>query len=263
MFETILLPVLIIAGIGLIFGIILAVASKVMAVPVDERITKIRAALPGANCGACGFAGCDDYAKAVCENGAPTNACIPGGDNVAKAVASIMGVEASSSTPVAAFLGCQGTHAVTEEKYLYQGIPTCRACNAITAGKGSCMYGCLGFGDCMEACKFGAIQIVGGIAHFDRELCTGCGACAKACPKHLISILPKQTKVFVSCSNQEKGAATRSVCKTGCIGCKKCERTCTFDAIHVENNLASIDPEKCTGCGACAEACPVHAIITL
>ena len=122
MFQTIVLPVLIIAGIGLVFGVILAVASKVMAVPVDERITKIREALPGANCGACGFAGCDDYAKAVCESGAPTGACIPGGGKTAKAGPAVMGVEASSSVAVAAFLGCQGTHAVTQDKYLYQGL---------------------------------------------------------------------------------------------------------------------------------------------
>lgn len=261
MFQTIVLPVLIIAGIGLVFGVILAVASKVMAVPVDERITKIREALPGANCGACGFAGCDDYAKAVCESGAPTGACIPGGEKTAKAVAAVMGVEASSSVPVAAFLGCQGTHAVTQDKYLYQGISTCKACNAITAGKSSCTYACLGFGDCMQACQFGAISLAGGIAQFDREKCTGCGACEKVCPKHLISILPKENRVFVSCSNKDKGGMTRTICKAGCIGCKKCERTCEFGAIAVENNLAKIDPEKCTGCGACVQACPVHAIL--
>lgn len=258
--NLIILTVAIIAGIGLVFAIVLTVASKLLAVPVDPNVEKVREVLPGANCGACGFAGCDDYAKAVCAGNAPANACVPGGKDVAGQISGILGVEAGEIVPKVAFLACQGTHAVTGRKYSYQGVPSCAACNQLFSGDKDCAYACIGLGDCVQVCQYGALSVVGGIAHVDEELCTGCGACTKACPKGLLSIQPKGQIHQVRCSNRQKGAFTRKVCKTGCIGCMKCVKTCQAGAIQVKDNLAHIDPALCTGCGDCAQACPVHAI---
>lgn len=259
--NTILITVAIIAGIGLFFAIVLTIASKLMAVPTDPNVEKVRELLPGANCGACGFAGCDDYAKAVCAGKAQANACVPGGGDVAAGIAGILGVEAGEVTPQAAFLACQGTPAVTGKKYDYQGMTTCAACNQLFYGQKECAYACIGLGDCVKACPYGALSLGGGIAHVDEALCTGCGACTKACPKGLLSVQPKGTPHQVRCSNRDKGAFTRKVCRVGCLGCMKCVKTCPAGAIAVKDNLAHIDPEKCTGCGECVAACPVHAIV--
>ncbi len=259
--ESFLVPTLIIGIIGLVAGIILAVASKVMAVKNDERVDAIKEALPGANCGACGFAGCEDYAKAIVENGAQMNLCVPGAASAAAAIGEIMGVKVEAAAPKKAVIFCTGNRAVTKDKMQYEGTKTCAACFATFGGRGECSFGCIGFGDCAAACPFGAITVIDDLAVIDRELCVGCGVCAKTCPKHIIHMVPADRPVQVACSNQNKGAVTRNLCKEGCIGCKKCEKTCEHDAIHVENNLARIDPEKCTSCGKCIEVCPVGTII--
>lgn len=274
--NEILLPVVLIASLGLIFGIVLSVASKVMAVKTDPRIEEVREVLPGANCGACGFAGCDDYAKAIVEEGVEPNRCIPGGADTAKAVGAIMGVSAEAAEKRVAMVRCKGTKegpsdcseaaahpqaAVTRDKMQYEGIQSCAANVMFFSGRSACNYGCMGFGDCALACAYGALSIINGVAVVDEEKCVGCGLCAKSCPKHLIDLVPAKAAVRVVCSNKDKGNITRAVCSAGCIGCKKCERTCWHDAIHVENNCASIDYEKCTGCGECAANCPVNCIV--
>ena len=245
----------IIVAIGLVCGVVLTVASKVMAVKEDERIPLVRECLPGANCGACGFAGCDGYAKAIVEEGAAVNLCVPGGADAASKIGSLLGVDSGTVEAKAAVVRCRGDLDATSVKMEYQGLEGCSAAKLLFGGTGVCTFGCLGFGDCEKACTYGAIEIRNGLAHIDICKCKGCGACAKACPNKLISVMPESVKVAVTCSNTEKGAVTRKKCTNGCIGSKKCEKECPSQAITVENNLARIDASKCTGCGHCAEVC--------
>lgn len=256
-----LMPVLIVSVMGLVASIVLVIAAKVMAMPADELFDAIRAELPGANCGACGYAGCDDYAKAVAHNGAKTTLCVPGGSDVSAAISEAMGVKAEAVEKKYAVVHCSGNCYSTESIMDYQGKESCAACNFFYQGKGTCSHGCLGYGDCINVCAYGAISIVDGIAVIDKSVCVGCGMCAKACPNHLISVIPASNTVYVGCSSTDKGAYTRKVCKSGCIGCKKCEKACENGAITVTNNVASIDPAKCTNCGKCVEGCPTHAIV--
>ena len=258
---NIILPVIIVGIIGLVAGIGLSVASKLMAVPTDEKQEKIREALPGANCGACGFSGCDGYAEALAEKTAALGLCSAGGDTVNQAIGTILGVDIEKTEQKVATLKCNGKECNTEKKYKYFGTESCSAVNMLYSGDGSCAYGCLGYGDCANACKFGAIKIEEGIAKVDKDLCTACGMCVSACPKALIELRPKSKSFTVKCSNADKGINVKKACKTGCIGCMKCKKVCEFDAITVENNLAKIDYSKCTGCGKCAENCPVKIIL--
>ena len=259
---TAVIPVLII---GIICAAVLVIASKLMAVKEDERFPAIRECLPGANCGACGFAGCDGYAKALCEKpGTKTNLCVPGADGVAKQLGEILGVECEDVVEQVAVVHCAGDCNKTQDKADYIGIETCAGAKLMFGGKGSCTYGCLGFGDCASVCPQDAICIENGIAHVDTRKCIGCGLCTKKCPNHIISLVPDVERVVVTCSNKDKGAVTRKVCSNGCIGCKKCEKVCPLGAIKVENNVAVIDYEKCTDCpdfGVCAKNCTTGCII--
>lgn len=259
MFESIIFPILVVLLIGCIAGIILSVASKFFAVKVDERVTAVRAELPGANCGACGYSGCDAYAAAVVE-GAATNLCIPGAGSVAEKVSAIMGVASEGVEAKVAIVKCSGNTNVSGYVMDYQGPKTCVACNSFYQGRRSCSHACLGYGDCVVVCPNNAISIVDGIAVVDRTKCTGCGMCAKQCPNHLIDIIPATLRAYVACSSCDKGAYTRKVCKAGCIGCRKCEKSCPRGAVKIVNNLASIDPNLCGNCGECAKQCPTGAI---
>ncbi|MEG1862716.1 MAG: RnfABCDGE type electron transport complex subunit B [Oscillospiraceae bacterium] len=250
----------VVAGIGVISAVVLVVAAKFMYVPEDERIGKVQECLPGANCGACGYAGCADYAKAIVEAGADTNLCVPGGKASAEAASKVMGKTASATVAKKAVVACQGYTCNTGTKYDYQGVTTCAAAAKMFAGPSDCAFGCIGFGDCVEACQFEAIQVIDGAARVINEACTGCGACAKACPKSIISIIQDSNNPVVLCMNKDKGAQTRKVCSTGCIGCMKCTKFCPTNAITVSNNLAVIDQDLCIGCMQCAEECPVKAI---
>ena len=260
--NPIVLAIIVVTAIGLIGAVILVAASIFMYVPVDERIEKITEALPSANCGACGYAGCADYAKAVVEDGAPCSKCVPGGAAAAAAVAEIMGVDAAGAgTPMKAVVACSGTCGKTNKRFEFEGIHSCQAVKGFYGGDGLCTYGCLGYGDCVAACPFDAIHIVEGIAKVDREKCVGCGACAAACPNHIISLIPEhKRKPVVLCQNQDKGGDTRKACTAGCIGCMKCAKVCPKDAITVENFLAHIDQDKCVGCQLCVKECPMGVI---
>lgn len=254
--ATIMLPTGIVSAIGLVCGLGLAVASKLFAVKEDERIELIREVLPGANCGACGCAGCDDYARAVCEGTAEPNKCIPGGAATLEGINRILGTDAQAGQRMLAIVACTGRKSITGKRYEYKGLPTCSAANLLHAGGGKCQYGCIGFGDCVRGCPFGAIHLEEGVAVVDRSVCTGCGVCVDTCPKALISLIEDNDSAFVTCSNKSKGAVAMKVCEESCIGCMRCVKACDSDAITVKDNLAFIDTVKCTNCGACIAVCP-------
>lgn len=260
MFEIYFLPVLIFIVLGLVAGLLLSFAQKVFAVEVDERVEAVREALPGANCGACGYAGCDEYAAAIVEDDVPLTDCTPGGNDTSSAIAVIMGKTVEATEPMVAVVACGGTPDKTKDKYLYVGTPSCAACNALSSGRGSCQYSCIGYGDCVSVCKFDALSVQDGLAVVDNEKCTGCLMCVETCPKGLIQVKTEKRHVIVRCSSLLGGKATRIACSNGCIGCKKCERVCPHEAIVVENSLARIIDEKCTGCGECVANCPVGTI---
>lgn len=260
--SAILTPVLLVVAMGFVFAVILTIAAKVFFVPVDETVVQLREQLPGANCGGCGFAGCDDYAAALAADpeGVGPNKCPVGGAECAAALAAILGIEAGSAEPQVATVMCNGNSQAVKSLLEYQGLTTCSAASTLYGGMNQCKYGCLGLGDCTRACNFDAIKICDGVAVVARDLCTGCGACAASCPKHVIRIAPAKNKVVVQCHSEDKGAATRKACSNGCIACGKCTKVCKFEAITVENNHAIIDPEKCKNCGLCAKECPTGAI---
>jgi len=261
---SIVIPVILVAAIGFVLAVVLTFASKIFFVPVDETVAKLRAELPGANCGACGFAGCDDYANALgADPSVGTGKCPVGGAALAEALAAVLGVEADSSEPQVAVVMCNGHNDAAKTLMEYQGLKTCKAAKQLFGGLSACPYGCMGLGDCAAACPYGAIQICNGVAVVNRELCVGCGMCAKACPNSVIRIAPAKNKVVVQCNSKDTGAKVRKACTNGCIGCKLCEKKCEADAIHVENNLAVIDYDKCTACGSCVEACPKKIIHTV
>ena len=193
---------------------------------------------------------------------AKPNLCIPGGASVSAQISEYLGVAAENTEPVKATVRCSGTCEKCGEAEDYHGPATCAACAALHRGKKACGYGCLGYGDCVKVCKFGALSIVDGVAHVDESLCTGCGACANTCPKKVIMIdAAGPRKPVVMCSNKDKGAVANKVCTTSCIACGMCERTCKFDAIHVVDGVARVDYDKCKGCGMCAQKCPKKIIL--
>lgn len=257
----ILIPVLILSAIAVLCALLLTLASIFFAVKEDERAVAIRDCLPGANCGACGFSGCDGYAKALSEGTTDqTNLCVPGGDAAARSIAEILGVEAADVVERVAYVACNGTCDADGRKFEYEGPATCKAANMNYSGDRFCTYACLGYGDCAAVCPHDAICIENGVAHVDPRRCVGCGICTRACPNHLIHLVNDTVRVVVKCSNHDKGAVTRKNCSNGCIGCGKCERACPSGAIRVEDNLATINYDLCTGCGICRSVCPVGCI---
>ena len=258
----ILLPILICLAIAVICGVILTVSSRLFAVKEDEKFVAIRDCLPGANCGACGYSGCDGYAKALSSGkcDAP-NSCVPGGENTAKQIAEILGVEAAEVVERVAHVACRGTCDASMRKFDYRGEKSCRIANMSYNGDKYCIFACLGYGDCAAVCPQNAIIVENGVAKIDPQKCIGCGICARVCPNKIIRLIDDTSRVAVQCSNHDKGAVTRKACKNGCIACGKCAKTCPQGAISIENNLAVIDYEKCIGCGECAKACPIGCII--
>ena len=255
----ILYAVAVLAVMGGVFGAVLAIASKVFAVKTDERLPKLTGALPGANCGGCGFAGCQAYAQAVIDGRAKIGLCAAGGAASAKKMSEIMGVEAVEVEKKVAMVKCRGQNHL--QKGIYEGISDCRSAMFVGGdGPSACPNGCLGFGTCMQVCKFDAIHVVNGAARVDADKCTGCMQCVETCPRKVIIPVTYNTDIVVACSNQERGANTRKVCDIGCVGCHLCEKICEYDAIHVVNNLATVDYSKCVSCGSCAAVCPRHLI---
>ena len=268
--ENILYAIGILGGLGLIFGAVLAIASKVFYVETDPRLDKLNECLPGANCGGCGYAGCGGYAEAVLNGEAPIGKCASGGNECAQEMAAIMGVEAGTVTRKVALVRCSGEKSFDKDGNLtkgarvkaeYEGFHDCLAASKV-GGNGplSCKFGCLGYGSCVKVCKYGAISVVNGVARVDEDLCVGCMACANACPRNLIIPVEPNRNVVIACASLAKGAVTTKGCTVGCIGCSLCKKICPKDAITIEKNLARIDYDKCDNCGLCATVCPKHLI---
>lgn len=259
--ETVGIATAIVGGTGLFIGLFLGFAAKKFEIEVDERESKVRELLPGANCGGCGYAGCDACAKAIADGNAPVNVCPVANQEIYDQIAKVMGTSAEAAERKVAFVKCAGTCDRTEVAYEYYGIKDCKKA-ALVPGNAQkkCGYGCMGFGSCVRVCAFDAIHIVDGIAVVDKEKCTGCTKCTAECPNLLIDMVPEKARTRVMCSSKDKGKDVKAACSIGCIGCKLCVKACEFDAIHVEDNLALIDYSKCTNCGKCAEVCPVKVI---
>lgn len=250
-------------GLGLLLALFLFVAAKKFAVKIDLRVEKILEFLPGLNCGACGFTGCEEAAEAVVSGEAPFTVCPVGGGDVAAEIASFLGLEAVPTLIQKPWLRCRGGRSKVASRFEYDGITECVLADLIGKGDLACTYGCLGFGDCAKACHFGAIEMgEDQLPHFNEE-CVKCGICVDICPRSLIALIPGEAKVAVACSSLDKGKVVRSVCSVGCIACKACEKVCEPEAIKVVNNLAVIDYEKCTACLKCVEKCPTKCIIAL
>ncbi len=252
----------VLGGFGLLFGAVLAYASKKFAVEVDPRAEELLAILPGANCGGCGYPGCSGYADAILQ-GAPTNSCPVGGATVAEKIAAVMGVAVDTSAiRQVATVYCRGGKEECGKRFQYTGVQTCRAAQAVGGGDKLCTFGCLGYGDCLRACPFDAISMGdNGLPVIDEAKCTGCEQCVLACPRKITALRPVDALVQVRCLSEAKGKDVRAICSTGCIGCGLCMKACPFDAITLENNLARIDYSKCRKCGLCVTKCPTKAIV--
>lgn len=255
-YTNILIAALFFAGIGAVIGLLLALASRAFAVPVNEKAEKITSILPGANCGGCGYSGCAALAEAIAEGKAKPGSCTVGGEDTAQQIAAVLGVKAEKTVRMRAQVMCSGTPELAKKKYIYNGIPDCRAAMQLGGGDKLCPNGCIGLGSCAAKCPFGAISVIDGVAVVDYHKCRGCGVCVATCPKKIIKLIPYDSKIWVACSSVEKGAITRTYCDVGCISCRMCEKGCEYGAITVNNFLASIDYDKCVGCGKCAAKCP-------
>jgi len=248
--------------IGLVIGVLLGIAGLILRIKVDEKFLLIRSLLPGANCGGCGYSGCDSLAVALFEGKAEITACPMLGDGAHEELERILVVTTVKNVRKVAFIKCAGICGKVVKQYVYHGHIDCKKA-AVVPGKGdkACGYGCVGYGTCVRTCQFGAIRIVSGCAVVDREKCTACGKCIAECPNKVIGLVPYKAEHLVECSSRANGRVTRSVCEAGCIGCRICVRQCEYDAIKVEDDLARIDYDKCTNCGKCAEKCPRKVIL--
>lgn len=265
--NTILLSILVLGGIGIIGAAVLYLVSRRFYVAEDPRVGEIESILPGANCGGCGRSGCHDFATAcAAASSLDSLSCPVGGAAVMEQVAKIVGLDASSATPMVAVLRCNGQCQYRPRTSSYDGPASCSVLNTLGSGDTDCAYGCLGCGDCVDACTFGAITMgPDGLPVVDEEKCTACGACTKACPRHLLELRkkgPRGMRVWVACANKDKGPVAKKACQVACIGCSKCEKVCTHDAITVADNLSYIDFNKCKLCRKCVDVCPTHAIQT-
>ena len=258
--DIILITTAVITVIGIVVGAGLVFTGKKFHVAVDEREASVRECLPGNNCGACGFAGCDAAAAAIVAGDAPVNVCPVGGAAVAQRIGGIMGENAEVLERKVAFVRCKGTCEVTKNQGEYIGIKDCRTAVLSGMNLADCDYGCIGLGSCVTVCPQNAISIVDGVAVVNEKRCVACGLCVKTCPKNLIELVPESKLIRVQCSNKDKGPMVKKVCQAGCIGCSLCVRQCESGAITVDANLAHINYEACTQCGKCAAKCPVKVI---
>ena len=258
----VLLAVAVVGGVGLFIGLFLGIAAIKFKVEVDEKEEAVLAALPGNNCGGCGFPGCSGLAAAIAKGEAPVNACPVGGEPVGKTIADIMGVEAKESVKMTAYVQCQGDCDKITLDYEYHGIEDCRMLSFVpNGGAKSCNYGCLGFGTCEKVCPFDAIHVENGVAVVDKEKCKACGKCVDVCPKHLIKLIPYDAQYAVACSSKNKGPITMKDCTVGCIGCQICKKNCPSEAVEVVDFNSTIYYDKCAGCCVCMQKSPRKSIV--
>lgn len=264
--STIIWTIVILTVLGLLLALVLFLVASKFKVEEDPRIDEVEKAMPGANCGGCGYAGCRAFAdSAVKAPNLDNHYCPVGGNEVMKKVAGILGYEVKEKAPQVAVVRCNGSCANRPRTNFYDGAQSCRVKAALYAGDTACPFGCLGCGDCVSACQFGAISMdpETGLPVVDETKCTACGACAKACPKHIIELRnkgPRGMRVYVSCANKDKGGIARKACTAACIGCTKCAKVCPHEAITIADNLAYIDFTKCRLCKKCVAECPTGAI---
>ena len=267
--NIIIIAVTALGGLALVSAIILYFIANKFKVYEDPRIDEVEEALPSANCGGCGFPGCRAFAEAAVKEAKENKSieslfCPVGGNDVMQTVGSILGLEVKEQEPLIAVVRCNGSHANSPSKVQYEGATSCAFAHALYAGEGGCQYGCLGLGDCVDACDFDAIHMnpETGLPVVNNK-CTACGACVEACPRDIIELRkrgPKERRIFVSCVNKDKGGPAKKNCAVACIGCGQCEKVCKFDAITITSFLAYIDFQKCTLCRKCVEVCPTDAI---
>jgi H+/Na+-translocating ferredoxin:NAD+ oxidoreductase subunit B len=260
--STVYTTLVVLAGLGLVFGVLLAVIAARFIVKTDPKVDQVRETLPGANCGACGFAGCMGYAEAVVGNpDVAVSLCAPGKSAVAEKIAVITGKKAEKVDPKIARVFCQGGTSRSQRKFIYTGVQDCTAAMLAAGGDKSCEFGCLGHGTCMRACPFDAITMSpDNLPQINPAKCTACGKCVAACPKQVIELAKAAKAVVISCHSRDKGVDVKKKCQVGCIACGICVRTCPVDAIAIDNNLARIDHAKCIVCGLCVKKCPTNAI---
>ncbi len=256
-----LIAILSLSGLGLLASLGLGLVSKRFAVEVDPKIEEVERVLPGMNDGGCGYPSCGEFARAVVEGRAPVTGCVAGSEATIKAVAEVMGVEATLSEKNVAVVLCKGGKEESKTKFTYRGVEDCKAAVLVSGGDKACPHGCLGLGTCKRVCPFDAVVISeDGLSVIDTEKCTGCGICVKECPRGIIELIPIGKRVSILCRSEEKASEVRKKCEVGCIACEVCVRICPFDAIFMEGNLAVLDHERCRVCGLCIPRCPTHAI---
>lgn len=267
--DIITISIISLASIGAIAALILYVIAQRFKVEEDPRIDEVEHLLPGANCGGCGKAGCRNFAES-CVNADTLEGmlCPVGGNETMKKIASMLGKEAHEAEARVAVVRCNGSCQHRPRTGIYEGASNCAIINSLYAGNTGCAYGCLGCGDCVSVCSLGAISIDPntGLPVVDIDICGGCGACARACPRNIIEVRrkgPKGRGVYVSCVNKEKGGTARKTCEVACIGCGKCAKECKFEAITIANNLSYIDSDKCKMCRKCVDVCPTGAILAV
>jgi Na+-translocating ferredoxin:NAD+ oxidoreductase RNF subunit RnfB len=269
MSTIIIYTILTLSIIGTLSAVILYFVAQKFKVYEDPRIDLVEGALPGANCGGCGFAGCRAFAEACVNKGELADLFCPvGGNDIMAEVAGILGIEAIKKDPKVAVVRCNGTCEHRPKTNFYDGSVSCAIAASLYGGDTGCQYGCLSCGDCVPVCEFDAIHMnpVSGLPEVDDEKCVACGACVKACPKTLIEMrkkAPKDRKIYVACRNMDKGAVARKSCSVACIGCNMCEKECRYEAISISGNLAFIDSDKCKLCRKCVTVCPTNAILEL
>jgi Na+-translocating ferredoxin:NAD+ oxidoreductase RNF subunit RnfB len=260
--NVILITAIFAAILAFVLGILLGFFQKFFFVAKDPLTDRIREALPGANCGGCGFPGCDGYAAAVAGGSAKTNRCAPGGETTAEKLSAIMGVT-ESLVPVFTVVACQGSKDHAPQKGDYAGVQSCRGAKLSAGGTKLCAWGCLGFGDCAAVCKFGGITMGDdGLPHIDYTKCTGCKLCAAECPQQIIREIPKSAKGAIAlCSNRNPvKPMIRKTCTAGCIKCELCVKNCPAQSITMTNGIPVVDYTKCTSCGTCVAKCPSNVL---
>ncbi|PIF02357.1 MAG: ferredoxin [Draconibacterium sp.] len=263
---TVIYTIITLSVIGALAAVILFFVASKFKVHEDPRIDDVEQALPAANCGGCGYAGCRAFAEACVKASSLDDLnCPVGGNDTMNAVALLLGLEAVKKDPRVAFIRCNGTCNHRPKTSSFDGATTCAIASSIYGGETDCQYGCLGYGDCVDSCEFDAIDLRAGmgVPLILDDKCVACGACVDACPKNLIELrkrFPKERKIVVACRNKDKGGVARKACKVACIGCGRCEKECNFDAITIEGNLAFIDSDKCKLCRKCVPVCPTNSI---